>query len=84
MTQNGRHSNSSRVRTARKDGRQVVMLNRSETGGEIVVECEVYPVNSLRVEPIRPGPYRFQTEEEANAFIEETGRALEYLGCAVS
>jgi hypothetical protein len=60
------------------------MLNRSETDGEIVVECEVYPVNSLRVEPIRPGPYRFQTEEEANAFIEETGRALEYLGCAVS
>ena len=82
MTQNGKHS--SRVRTARKDGRQVVMLNRSEAGGEIVVECEVYPVNSLRVEPIRPGPYRFRTEEEANAFIEETGRALEYLGCAVS
>jgi len=82
MSQNGRHS--SRVRTARRDGRQVVMLHRSEMGGEIVVECEVYPVNSLRVEPIRPGPYRFQTEEEANAFIEETGRALEYLGCAVS
>ena len=36
-----------------------------------------YPVNSLRVEPIRPGPYRFETEEEANAFVEETGRALE-------
>lgn len=80
-TQSGRPS---RVRTARKDGRQVVMLRRAEVDGQVVVECEVYPVNSLRVEPIRPGPYTFQTEEEANAFVEETGRALEYLGCAVS
>lgn len=75
---------SSRVRTARKDGRQVVTLRRSEADGQVVVECEIYPVNSLRVEPIRPGPYRFETEEEANAFVEETGRALEYLGCSIS
>jgi hypothetical protein len=75
---------SSRVRTARKDGRQVVTLRRSEADGQVVVECEVYPVNSLRVEPIRPGPYRFETEQEANAFVEETGRALEYLGCSIS
>ena len=75
---------SSRVRTARKDGRQVVTLRRADADGEAVVECEVYPVDSLRVEPIRPGPYRFDTEEAANAFVEETGRALEYLGCAVS
>jgi hypothetical protein len=77
-------SRSSRLRTARKDGRQVVTLRRADAGGEVVVECEVYPVNSLRVEPIRPGPYRFGTEDEANAFVEETARALEYLGCAVS
>jgi hypothetical protein len=77
-------SRSSRLRTARKDGRQVVTLRRADTDGEVVVECEVYPVNSLRVEPIRPGPYRFGTEDEANAFVEETARALEYLGCAVS
>lgn len=74
----------SRMRTARKDGRQVVTLRRTEVDGQIVVECEVYPVNSLRVEPIRPGPYQFETEEAANAFVEETGRALEYLGCSVS
>lgn len=73
-----------RVRMARKDGRQVVTLRRSEADGQVVVECEVYPVNSLRVEPIRPGPYRFETEQEANAFVEETGRALEYLGCSIS
>jgi hypothetical protein len=75
---------SSRLRTARKDGRQVVTLRRADAEGEVVVECEVYPVNSLRVEPIRPGPYRFGTEDEANAFVEETARALEYLGCSVS
>ena len=77
-------SRSSRLRTARKDGRQVVTLRRTDADGEVVVECEVYPVNSLRVEPIRPGPYRFASEDEANAFVEETARALEYLGCAVS
>ena len=75
---------ASRLRTARKDGRQVVTLRRADDEGQVVVECEVYPVNSLRVEPIRPGPYRFGTEDEANAFVEETARALEYLGCAVS
>jgi hypothetical protein len=75
---------SSRVRTARKDGRQVVMLRRADADGQVVVECEVDPVNSLRVEPIRPGPYTFETEEAANAFVEETGRTLEYLGCSVS
>jgi hypothetical protein len=75
---------SSRIRTARKDGRQVVTLRRADSDGQVVVECEVYPVDSLRVEPIRPGPYRFDTDEAANAFVEETGRALEYLGCAIS
>jgi hypothetical protein len=48
------------------------------------VHCEVYPVNSLRVEPIRPGPYVFHAEDEATTFVEETSRALEYLGCTVS
>jgi hypothetical protein len=77
-------SSAQRVRTARKDGRQVVTLRRDEGDGQVVVHCEVYPVNSLRVEPIRPGPYVFHTEEEANTFVQETSRALEYLGCAIS
>jgi hypothetical protein len=76
-------SNAQRVKTARKDGRQVVTLRRTEEDGQVVVHCEVYPVNSLRVEPIRPGPYVFGTEEEAKSFVEEMSRALEYLGCAV-
>ena len=77
-------SNAQRAKTARKDGRQVVTLRREQADGQIVVHCEVYPVNSLRVEPIRPGPYVFNTEEEATSFLDETSRALEYLGCAVS
>jgi hypothetical protein len=73
-----------RVKTARKDGRQVVTLRRDQADGQVVVHCEVYPVNSLRVEPIRPGPYVFHSEDEAKTFVEETSRALEYLGCTVS
>ena len=71
------------VRSARKDGRQVVMLRALEQGAECVVECEVYPVSGLRVEPLRPGPYRFQTAVEATAFIEEAVQTLTYLGCDV-
>jgi hypothetical protein len=73
-----------RLKTARKDGRQVVTLRREQTDDQVVVHCEVYPVNSLRVEPIRPGPYTFNSEEEATTFVDETSRALEYLGCTVS
>jgi hypothetical protein len=77
-------STAQRVKTARKDGRQVATLRREQADGQVVVHCEVYPVNSLRVEPIRPGPYVFHSEEQATAFVDETSRALEYLGCAIS
>jgi hypothetical protein len=77
-------SSGQRVKTARKDGRQVVTLRREQSDDQVVVHCEVYPVNSLRVEPIRPGPYVFNSEDEAKTFVDETSRALEYLGCTVS
>ena len=77
-------STAQRLKTARKDGRQVATFRRETADGQVVVHCEVYPVNSLRVEPIRPGPYAFRSEEEATTFVEETSRALEYLGCAIS
>jgi len=48
------------------------------------VECDVYPVDSMRVKPIKPGPYAFATRREADRFVEETSRALEYLGCDFS
>jgi hypothetical protein len=73
------------VRSAKKDGRQVVTMRLIEgSAGEAVVECDVYPVDSMRVKPIKPGPYAFATRREADRFIEETSRALEYLGCDLS
>jgi hypothetical protein len=73
------------VRTARKDGRQVVSLRSiARAAGDFVVECEVYPVSGLRVEPLTPGPYTFATSHEASYFIDEALEALTYLGCEVS
>ncbi len=73
------------VHSAKKDGRQVVTMRLVEgPAGEAVVECDVYPVDSMRVKPIKPGPYPFASRREADRFIEETSRALEYLGCDLS
>jgi hypothetical protein len=71
-------------RTAKRDGRQVVNLRRLTIGNQFIVESDVYPVGTMQVEPIRPGPYVFGSRDEANAFIDETLRALEYLGCELS
>lgn len=71
-------------RSARKDGREIVALRCVEANGGVAIECDVYPVDGLRVEPLRPGPYRFASREEADAFIAEAVRALEHLGCEVS
>ena len=73
------------VRSAKKDGRQVVTMRVVDgRAGETVVECDVYPVDSMRVKPIKPGPYAFGSRREADRFVEETVRALEYLGCDLS
>jgi hypothetical protein len=69
--------------TARKDGREVVTMRRAELDGGFVIECDVYPVEGLRVEPLRPGPYRFASRQEADAFMREAGLSLTYLGCDV-
>lgn len=69
------------VYSAKKDGRHVATFRRFDRGDDSIVECDIYPVNSMRVEPVRPGPYVFPSREVAKAFLEETGRALEYLGC---
>jgi hypothetical protein len=71
-------------RSARKDGREIVALRCVQANGGFAIECDVYPVDGLRVEPLRPGPYRFGSRAEAGAFIAEAVRALEYLGCEVS
>lgn len=72
------------VHSARKEGREVVRLRSVDQGGSCVIECEVYPLSGLRVEPLRPGPYRFTSRSEADAFVNEAVLALSYLGCEVS
>jgi hypothetical protein len=69
------------IRSARKDGRQVVTLRCVEAHGEFIVDAEVYPVSGLRVDPLRPGPYRFPSLLQANAFVDEAMQALTFLGC---
>lgn len=72
------------LHSARKDGREVVRLRSVDHGGPCVIECEVYPLTGMLVEPLRPGPYRFGTRSEADAFVSEATLALTYLGCEVS
>lgn len=72
------------VRTARKDGREVVTMRCFAEAGSWIVECDVYPVTGLRVEPLRPGPYRFPSREIADAFIDEATKALSFLGCELA
>ena len=72
------------VRTARKDGRQVVGLRSVERATECVVECEIYPVSGLTIDPLTPGPYRFETPQAASRFIDDALQALTYLGCDVT
>jgi hypothetical protein len=71
-------------RHAKKDGRRVVILRLFDHDEEYIVECDVYPTNSLRVEPLHPGPYHFDSRDDASAFIDEALLALEYLGCEIS
>jgi hypothetical protein len=80
----GRAVDDNFSRTARKEGKQVATLRRLMLGSQFIVESDVYPVGTTRIEPVRPGPYIFGSREEASAFIEETTLALEYLGCEVS
>ena len=71
-------------RLARKDGREIAALRCVAADDGFVIECDVYPADGLRVEPLRPGPYRFPTRGEADAFMDEAVLALTYLGCEIS
>jgi hypothetical protein len=72
------------VRAARKGNRDIVRMRYVEDADGFLVECEVYPIGGLRVDPLRPGPYRFETRDDADSFIRETVTILEYLGCDVT
>jgi hypothetical protein len=69
---------------AEKDGKRVVILRRYEGARGAVVECDVFPVDTMRIEPLRPGPYLFTSPEPASRFVEEVLLSLEYLGCTIN
>ena len=71
------------VSAVKKDGKPVVRLRCADYGTEWVVECDVYPVDELSVQPKTTGPYTFGTAQEAKSFVETSLLALEILGCEV-
>ena len=71
------------VSAVKKDGRPVVRLRCADHGTEWVVECDVYPVDELSVQPRTAGPYVFGTAQEARSFVETSLLALQILGCDV-
>jgi hypothetical protein len=71
------------VSAVRKDGKPVVRLRCSDYGSEWVVECDVYPVDELSVQPRTAGPYVFGSAQEAKNFVDTSLMALEILGCEI-
>jgi len=69
------------VSAVRKDGKPVVRLRCADYGDEWVVNCDVYPVDGLSVQPRTAGPYSFGTGGEAKQFVETSLLALQILGC---
>jgi hypothetical protein len=72
------------ISTISKDGRPVVRMRCSDYGSEWVVECDVYPVDKLSVQPKSAGPYVFKKAEEARMFVDTALLALQVVGCDVA
>jgi hypothetical protein len=72
------------VSAVRKDGRPVVRMRCADYGTEWIVECDVYPVDELSVEPRVAGPYVFDSARAAKSFVETSQIALQILGCEVA
>jgi hypothetical protein len=70
-------------RQARRDDQPVVSLRCVSDAGRYEVTCEVYPVDRITLEPLKPGPYVFATVREAEEFTDEATLVLEYLGCDI-
>jgi hypothetical protein len=71
------------ISTISRDGRPVVRMRCTDYGHEYVVECDVYPVNELSVQPKIAGPYVFPSRDEARVFVDTSLLALQALGCQV-
>jgi hypothetical protein len=72
------------VSAVKKDGRPVVRMRCADYGTEWIVECDVYPVDELSVEPRVSWPYVFDSARAAKSFIETSQMALQLLGCEVA
>jgi hypothetical protein len=72
------------VSAVKKDGRPVVRMRCADYGTEWIVECDVYPVDELSVEPRVAGPYVFDSARAAKSFVETSQMALQLLGCNVA
>jgi hypothetical protein len=72
------------VSAVKKDGRPVVRMRCADYGTEWIVECDVYPVDELSVEPRVAGPYVFDSARAAKSFVETSQMALQLLGCEVA
>lgn len=75
---------STLVSQVSKDGRPVVRMRCSDYGSQWVVECDVYPVDELTIEPRQAGPYVFADGDEARRFMDESLLALQIFGCDVA
>ena len=72
------------ISTISRDGRPVVRMRCTDYGDEWIVECDVYPVDELSVQPKSAGPYLFKTRQDARVFVDTSLLALRVLGCQVS
>jgi hypothetical protein len=72
------------VSAVKKNGRPVVRMRCADYGTEWVVECDVYPVDEVSVEPRVAGPYVFDSARAAKSFVETSQMALQLLGCNVA
>jgi hypothetical protein len=70
------------VREAVRDGRRVAILRCLDGPDGTIVEAMIEPPGGG--DPIRRGPYRFASANEAFRFVQEAMLALQYLGCAVA
>ncbi len=72
------------LRRVGRENRQILTLRCVERGGQWLVGCDVYPIDTMRVEPFRLGPHAFASRQEAERFVDEALGAFEYLGCDVA
>ena len=69
--------------SAKKDAKPIVALWLIPTKTGCDLHSDVYPLKSLRVDPVKAGPYQFRRAEDAQAFAQEAARALMHLGCEI-